>query len=265
MKNSNTGEIIKKDLWRRGSDFNLSFLYNKDGNMIEKLTYNADGQIDRKWTYEYDDKKGQVIERVYSNSNEEPLFKRINYYDKKGNKTKHLGYTQEDNEPYKETLKYDKSDNILEEVDYVDGGPLKTLYKYDEKDNLIEKSELMVDNPMMTETYEYDKEGKLLASKQDEGRTSHATFVFEKKYREGKETERKVYKNGEPDGRFVYKYDDRGNRIEYQQFDLDDNLVSGEKTDFEYDQKGNWIKKIPLDRRGIPQYLVEREIEYFKE
>lgn len=263
-KNTQTGEIIKRSLSRADAQ-NLSYVFNENGNITEKISYDIDDQIKSKWTYVYDDKKSQVIEKVYNNSEEEPKFRQIDHYDKNGNKTKHLGYTQGDDEPYKETLKYDKNGNILEEVHYVEGGPSKTQYKYDDQGNLIEKRQLMADKPMMKETYEYYEEGKLVASKQEEGRTTHASYIFEKRYKDGNETERKVFKDGEPDGRFIYKYNDNGYRVEYQKYDLNNNLVAAEKTEFGYDQKNNWIKKIPLDRKGIPRYLVERKIEYFEE
>lgn len=264
-KNTRTGEIRKGSLSKARGGKNLSYVFDKNGNTTEKTAYNSDGQINMRRTYEYDKKKGQVIERVYDSPAEKLIFKRIDAYDKKGNKTKHLSYTQgEDDEPYKETFKYDKNGNILEEVEYKHSGPLKVQYKYDDQDNLIEMRQFMASNLMMKETYKYDEDGKLATSKQDESRTTHAKYVYEKKYKDGKEAERKAYKDGEPDGRYIYKYNDRGNRIEYQKYDLDNNLIAGEKTEFVYDQENNWINKIPLSKRGIPQYLLEREIEYFE-
>lgn len=261
-RNRNTGEIVKYGL-SKADPRNLAYQFNEQGNISEKISYTSDDEISRRWTYTYDGKKGQVIEKVHESTDGDPLFKRVDSYDKNGNKTEHLSYAQGEKEPYKETFKYDRNGNIIEKTEYVNNGPLQTLYSYDDQGRLIEKSQRMADNPMMTEIFQYDEAGNLASSRQEEGRTVHAQYVFEKKYKDEKETERMVYKDGERQSRFVYRYNDQGHRTEYQEYDTDNRLVSAEKTDYEYDRNGNWVKKIPEDRQGAPKYLLEREIEYF--
>jgi len=242
---------------------NLFYLFDENGNIIEKTSYDTQDQLQSKWTFNYDDKKKQITEKIYGNAAKEPQSKQINYYNKNGNKTKHLSYTKgEDKDPYKETLIYNKNGKLIEKTDYVNAGPLKITITYDNQGQLMEKTEHMADKLQMKETYKYNDDGNLIASKQDENRTVHAKYVFEKKYKNGKETARKVYKNGAPDGRYMYNYNDHGDRVEFKKYDIENNLVFEEKTKFEYDAQNNWTKKIPFNANGIPKYLIEREIEY---
>ncbi|WP_310992218.1 RHS repeat domain-containing protein [Aequorivita marina] len=262
--NSRTGKVNNYGL-SKIKPKNLVYLFNKDGNIVEKRTYDGKGQLRAKSTYTYDIEKREIIEKTYKDANEVSDFRQVTYYDKNGNKTKLLSYSKGEDEPYKETFTYDQSGNILEEIKHRSSGLFKTQYNYDNEGRLIEKTIYNAENLLMTETYAYDEKGNLQTAVQDENRTVHAKYIFKKKYKDGKEIERKSLKNGAVNGRFVYSYNDQGQRIEYKKYDESNNLVSGEKTDFEYDDKNNWIQKIPFDPNGFPKRMIEREIEYFGE
>jgi len=261
-RNRNTGEIINYGLSKSDAR-NLSYRFNEHGNISQTTSYTGDDEISRRWTYAHDQNKGRITEMVHQGTGDDPLFRNVDVYDKNGNRIEHLSYSQGDDDPYKETFKYDADGNLLEQIEYVNNGPLKTLYRHDDQGRLIEKSQRMGDQPMMTETFQYDDAGNLVSSRQEEGRTVHAQYVFEKKYEGGRETERTVYRDGERASRFVYSYNEHGHRAESREYDADNQLVSVEKIDHEYDDHGNWVKKIPSDQRGAPRYLLEREIEYF--
>lgn len=265
-KNTRTGKIRKLGVSKAMGGENSLYTFDKNGNITQLIHYGINGEEKSKVTYKYDENNKEIIEKVFRSASEDLAFKRVDKYDESGNRIEHLSYAQgEDETPYKETFVYNENGNILEEIKYKSSGQLKTLYKYDDKELLTEMKSLKGDDLMMKETFEYDGDGKLISSTQEENRTVHAKYVLEKKYKNGKETERKSLKNGEPNGRYTYKYNKQGNRVEYQKYDLNNKLVVGGKTSFEYDDKNNWISKAPLNSRGIPHYLLEREIEYFND
>ncbi len=260
-KNRKTGAFIKKDL-SKAQPQNVAFKFNENGNVVEKKGYDGEEQLKTSWEYEYNDKKRTVTEEVFNHPEEKPAFRRINSYDKKGNKIKHLEYVQGEEDPYKETFKYDKGGNILEEVRHKSDGLLKTVYEYDEKGHLLKRTTLQNEEVQEEETFDYDEQGELMSSEQTEDRAVHADYRITKKYKNGKEKERTLYRDGAFEGRYVYQYDDQGNQTGFQKYDAENRKVSESQTVYKYDDQKNWIQQIPLDPRGLPQYIKEREIIY---
>jgi len=58
------------------------------------------------------------------------------------------------------------------------------------------------------------------------------------------------------------KYDENNNEVETQIFDLIKNEKSITKIEYKYDKKGNWIKRTLIEN-GIPNFIEEREMEYY--
>src|SRR5699024_4326145 len=141
-------------------------------------------------------------------------------------------------------------------------GILKTVYEYDEKGHLLKRTTLQNKEVREQETFDYDEQGELMSSEQAEGRTVHAGYRIEKKYKDGIETERTLYRNGAFEGRFVYPCDEQGNQTGFQKYDEENRKVAEGKTVYQYDDQKNWIQKIPLNQSGLPQYITEREIIY---
>jgi len=57
-------------------------------------------------------------------------------------------------------------------------------------------------------------------------------------------------------------FNDKGNKIEKNIYKSDGSLDYKETYKYEYDEKYNWIKKIEY-KNGIPEFIFEREIEYY--
>ena len=74
-------------------------------------------------------------------------------------------------------------------------------------------------------------------------------------------------KNYESDGNLsittLFKYDEKGNEIEKKLLRAN-GVNSKDGTKYEYDIKGNWIKKIDFYNE-IPQSITIRDIEYYTE
>jgi len=59
-----------------------------------------------------------------------------------------------------------------------------------------------------------------------------------------------------------YKYDDKCNQIEKNNYNSDGSLDYKYTYKYNYNEKNNWIERLEL-KNDIPQYILEREIEYY--
>jgi hypothetical protein len=95
-----------------------------------------------------------------------------------------------------------------------------------------------------------------------------STFNFDEK---GNLIEEKMYSNEDtPNSRVIFKYDEKGNVVEEKKtcyisgcYDL---IIDGNDFityQYEFDKKGNWIKRIEF-RHQTPFRIVEREIVYYE-
>lgn len=67
--------------------------------------------------------------------------------------------------------------------------------------------------------------------------------------------------NSSFDWKHIYKYDGKGNMVEKNEY-KSDGIINNKYTYNEYDKFDNWVKRIDY-KNEIPQFIVEREIEYY--
>ena len=115
----------------------------------------------------------------------------------------------------------------------------KETYKYDDKSNLIEDNSYYSDSSLNCKwTYKYD----------DKSNRIEAIW----------------YKSdGSFYGKYINKYDDKSNLIEENGYNADGSLEYKRIFKYEFDEKGNWIKKISF-KNQIPENIKEREYEYYE-
>jgi len=96
------------------------------------------------------------------------------------------------------------------------------------------------------------------------GRRFHESD-FQKKYDEkGNQIEGNRYdSDGSLNWRYTYKYDEKGNLIEWNRYDSDGSLYTQWTYKYEFDEQGNWIKRVEFENE-IPQFILIREYEYYK-
>lgn len=155
-------------------------------------------------------------------------------------------------------------------------------YKYDEKGYLTEKHEQNSDGTVASKsTYQFDDSGHLkVMNRYNFGGalTSKTSYKYDNK---GNMIEQNTFK---PDGSLsswsTRKYDDRGNEVERIWYRADGSILSkpaiwkyndqgdiiegsgGYTYQFEYDEKGNWIKRTAL-KNGKPEVITDRVILYY--
>ena len=211
-----------------------SFKYDDKGNLIEMIGYSN-------YTFKYDDKGNRMEENYYNADG--ILSGKVNYnYDDKGNRIEENYYNADGILSGKNTYKYDDKGNQIEGNNYkVDGSGLdlhlrlsgKYTYKYDKKGNQIENNKFNADGILFGKyTYRYDDKGN--------------------------EIEKNDYNaDGSLYHKETYKYDDKGNKIEV-------NGYSNYTYKYEFDAKGNWIKKITF-KNQIPENILERIYQYYEQ
>jgi hypothetical protein len=212
-------------------------MYDNKGNKIENV-YNSDGKINNTKKIIYDDNGNITEESIYNSSG--ILESKYSYkYGAKGDMTEQNIYNSEGNKSGTELYSYDDNGNKTEENIYNSTGDLTDSHKFvsdkDENGNLVIKDIFKTEDGEYTEWQKFDAAGNKIeeGSGRTEGKNNTVT---------------------------TFKYDGNGNAVEEYCNDPEQYI----KYQYEYDSRGNWIKKIVFEKKvGIPQLLTERKIIYF--
>jgi len=207
--------------------------YNEKGNRIIETEYASTGGIENKIIYKYNS-RGKRIETIAFNIG-------VEFYERS-------------------TYKYDRKGNQLSENNYYPSGKLKSkiLYKYNPNDLLRGKG-----RPIILNFYEPDLRGNQIEAKlyDEEGQFyQRFTYLYDAK---GNLLEENTYDYaGTLYHRCLYTNDDKGNPIAVIAYKSDGTLDYNRKHHYEYDRKGNWIKR---ESYGdvIPSSITERKIKYY--
>ena len=157
---------------------------------------------------------------------------------------------------------YDKKNNLIKEEEF-DSDELICLkiYSYDKFNKLI-KTVIVRENDVDVETYEYDKGHQLIKfewTNNEDGKIESTTYQYANKQKT------QEHNCDFEDGvviASIYSFFENGNEIKYTETDEDGEIIAIEHKQYEYDDKGNWIK-MTIDNNGN-YFIVERTISYFE-
>ncbi len=186
---------------------------------------------------------------------------------------------------YNQEVLFNLDGNKIEQNDYIPDGTLanRTVFLY-KKDKLVEYNEYDSQGILFgTGKYEIDDDGKIsrLNYETNDGRYNWIeSYQYDAR---GNLTEVKRFKTEEViDTKEIYTFDDKNN-ISSSEFHRDNKLISknnykyddsnnynelnfGDSSTYtykyDYDARGNWIKKIVFENNN-PSGILVREIEYF--
>ncbi len=229
--------------------------YDKNLKLIEKNTFQYKGGRLREsstnyysnrgdWDISYKYKKGNLSEKVFARKNGKSFVKDIYTYDKDNRPKTYCRYDNFNELQRKRTFEYDEQGRRIKDTyfNHFNDFYKKSTYEYDDKGNKIE--------------YRYRCKGDNCDLK------AKFLHLFDE---EGNEIGAKVFdKKGKLLSRVSSKYDERGNCISEEIYNPDGTYKKGEKYEFVYDSKGNWIR-CTLYVNGTLDYKAERTLEYFKE
>ncbi|WP_299837249.1 hypothetical protein [uncultured Tenacibaculum sp.] len=195
----------------------------------EVKNFDQDGKIINELLYNFDGVGNQFIPK----------------YNEKNEKTAMYCYVENsDKLIYRWIYSYnEKGLKIKDEIyDASDKLTLERFFKYDEKGNKIERTQKYVYNPdtaLNKRTFEYDESGRNIRI------NTYDPF--------GKNIK----------SHYDFVYDDGGNKIEENILNPNGKLTSKWIYKYEFDEKGNWIKKTEFDQGIFPKNIIERTYEYY--
>jgi hypothetical protein len=209
---------------------------------------------------------GRYMERTYLNSDGSISFKVLYDYGSDGKLSTKRSINPDGRLSYRYVLKYDGNGNRVSEQSFNAKGKPDTdsVYSFNEKGKVTGHEFTFygtVIKSFFKRSYTYDSSGYL----------AEMTAINS---------------NGEIINRVVYSYDKDGNKtgesiftttgntesiitfnngnIISEIFKAKDNHLIYEKTyKYEYDGKKNWVQRIDY-KNNIPEYIIEREIEYYE-
>lgn len=270
------GEIIKSE-WKKLSliqdyryrDEFVSF--NENGFKIEEIKfYSGNILLDRK-DYIYGEHGIKMIARQDS-IGDQYIDERY-HYDEKGQLDEKQDYKINGDVFIKTNYKYNELGQIIEEIrTYSDNSGSARKKEYDDSNNLIresiydrntgelkERKTLEYKNGLLQYKTEYTAEGSIHSTDEiiysDDGKIKEEITVFyphETPYYEySKQIQHRFYNN-------------KGILIKFTRKILNvPDLLHIDEYKYEYDNKGNWIRKL-FYHNGIIVHVYEREIEYYK-
>jgi antitoxin component YwqK of YwqJK toxin-antitoxin module len=211
---------VKSVITRSGA-FTTTDTYNNFGNLLEKVQVVTDehrGGFPFTSVYEYD-VAGKKIQMWKYAENRSLLSRTIYNYDVNQNLTAELTLSAEGLFQAGIFLVFDaKSGKPISKILLHPGSRLQELFEYDDRGNKV-KTLLYEDMVLRSEVrYSYDDKGRLQES---------ALYSSDKKLEQ----------------KDVFNYDDKGNRTERQVYLSEGKLSGKEHSDFEYDDRGNWITR----------------------
>lgn len=240
-----------------------SYDWNTSGNNIAVTKRNTDNtQIDR---VEMEYHKGKLAKTTTLSSQNVPTEKTTYINDSKGNVIEEDFYLNKETVQYKAIYKYDKKGREISDARYTADGKLgyETIFNYDGK-NIVKK--YVVNDKGETEYSEdftYDAKGNVTSrtdfNKSDNSKNTDK-FMYDDK---GNRLFWQIYKNDKPLILGKFTYDNKNNMISTISTDAKNNEIDRREYGYEYDKKGNWIKKT-VKIKGVPQYIAERTITYYE-
>jgi hypothetical protein len=240
------------------------------GNVIEQVNYQSDGTLGSRFLFKYD-AKGNKTEEIFYSWNGTRMGKLLHTYDEAGRQLTATSYNEDDSVAWKSVSTYNTRGNQIEWLQSIAGIlRYRVTYNYDDKNRIVEQ-----------ETFEYNKTPGLRSSHAPEpGKIIHT-------YNDKQRTQEiDTYdEDGALKHKMIYHFDERGNEIGRRMFNADGSPKNTEihwhdntritrtlggvgSTKFEYDSKGNWIKKVqlikPADATEPEAYSAEyRIITYY--
>lgn len=244
--------------------------YNKIGNILIEYNYDDFGSLVATIQNKYDTDNNK-IESITENYSIPSLIIEQNIFDSTGNLiSTHV--TIDDTIHIETLLYYDSENNIVKVIQIQEGDTASNSFQYkrNEADKVVSKTQIQTIGEKKYEylnSYKYDNNGNLieLSLKSSEFGSSKEIREFDRDNRLKKATK---YQNGQV--QTESEYDEYYNQTIYKSY-YNGDISKDMKFEYEYDKKGNWIKKDAfvndLSNKSdefIKVYTETRKIEYYE-
>lgn len=218
-------------------EYNLKNHYLTKVNQEGNIEFNINRKDGESLIYEYNS-KGENVE-VSFNSAGEYTWRTIYSYDDNGNLIESNISSQDRGVEVKTIYQYDDNGDLIIEDMYDSEGYLEERIKrvYDANKNIISLITGNENKVNEINTYSYDEKGNPI--------------------------EWTIIQDDELITNYTYIYDLKGNVIEGNSFYKDGTLREKFTYKYDYDQKGNWTKKITYNELSEQKIIEERKIVYY--
>ena len=233
------GKIIKGEPYQKGED-DQTLTFNKQGYVIQAYFYGDADSLDSKLIRDHDKKFHCLGESGY-NADGKKLFEWIWLYDDKGNNTERV-QVQEDSSLFTSWyLYYDENGQLV----------ARTIFRNPESALFDSLRWILDDKNRQIEEWNYGYYGLYGLNKIEYiGETNKIAKIYRYDYLE------------ELSDYFEISYNDHDLISTVAQFDADSTEQQFLSFDYQYDEKGNWIKKIQF-KDNVPVSIDERRIIYY--
>ena len=229
--------------------------YKVDGKLKERTAYHPDGSSAVRVVRVYNDAGRLKTEQLYNPG--DTLWRKTTYtYNEAGQLTEAVSTDTDGDVWFRDVYVYNQAGQ-LSQVDHhdPDGSFLhRATYTYNPQGQITERSLSDADGSRISSNvYAYETDGKL-------GKLGKMSAVTTQG------------RSGSLTSRWVYAYDERGNEREWIAYKADGSKRRKEVYAYEYDARGNWVKRITSEwiPDGQAGYLelaeaVYRDITYYAE
>lgn len=208
--------------------------------------------------------KGQITEMTLTHGGEKS--KLVMTFDEKGYPVKTSSYNDAGELTYQSEQENDAKGNVLKETGRSNGTfeVIKTIFIYDKKGYLVAKDIYQFGSHSIKIQYTNDKKGNPIEEKNckasDDSINHRILSTYDKK---GNRIKAVAYDDkDEMIEHYTYKYDKYNNMVEEKSFAPDGSLLYTKTMTYEYDKKGNWLKKL-VYTDGKHTMTATQFVEYF--
>lgn len=221
-------------------DYDYFRKYNIEGNLEQQDRFFSDGILFEKIEYLYNDLGNKIEIKILERG-------RLPGFEKK-------------------IVFLYQNERLIEEIEYSATGDLiiKKNYQFDGKGNVIKEIRSYPNGRSNEIVFNYDSQGNQIEQKTfyPGGEISLPWLVFKYDNKGNKIEDIYLNRDKSSSRKDIYTYDDKNNIMEIKIF-YDGHLEKKVNNTFQYDENGNWVKKVVF-KNDIPQHIVKREIIYFK-
>jgi hypothetical protein len=238
------------------------YKFDSAGHCIDRAIILSAGGTNSHYSYGYDKNGNRIEDKDFTESGH--YRRTVNKYDIQGNQIGVISYDTLGQITETDEYTYDKHGNYI--VHKHTGRSYKetNTFVYDGSNRLISVKNVTTDGDYKNAEIKYFRDTVEETWKGSWG-NGHVQTVLNKK------KQIVMYKSvGTETGYgqsfvYTYTYDSAGNQTEIKQTESDviQQFPYSERFEYEYDKKGNWIKRTTTTLDGKPMESIERKIDYY--
>lgn len=246
-------------------DFTFSFKqdysFNNEGLMTEQNYYTSEEMLSWQLLTFYDNKSKPIKNIVFEGDKTIRYFKEFSY-DNAGNRSQEVVYRKDSTVQLRKSFTFNEQNQEAEEkwTESKSGPQVHRIYEYN-KEGRVKIMRYSTKQNDLKLVYSYTQTGNpasIIAYNPDETISKKETFEYE-----AERLIEKINTNYKRGTKSILQFNTKGLLVNIERFKLDDDeAYVTEKYQYEYDERGNWIRKVTV-KNGDLFHIEFRDIDYF--